>query len=52
MSNNSLDTLAGATELAEIFRAVESAKSLKDLSALTERLHAVGHTLLDALAQA
>jgi hypothetical protein len=52
MSNNSLDTLAGATELAEILIAVESAKSMKDLSVLTEELHAVGHTLLDALERA
>jgi hypothetical protein len=52
MSNNSLDGLAGAAELAEILRAVESARSMKDLSELTERLHAVGHTLLDALEHA
>jgi hypothetical protein len=52
MSNNSLDTLDGAKELAEILLAAESAKSLKDLSELTERLHAVGHTLLDSLEHA
>ena len=52
MSNNSLDGLTGAAELAEILRAVESARSMKDLSELTERLHAVGHTLLDALEHA
>ncbi len=51
MRNNSLDTLTGAADLAEILRAVESAKSMKALSELTERLHAVGHTLLDALEQ-
>lgn len=49
MSNNDLDVLDGARELTGVLRAVESASSLKDLSALTERLHAVGHTLLDAL---
>jgi hypothetical protein len=52
MSNNSLDTLDGAKELAEILLAVESARSLKDLSGLTERLHTVGHTLLDSLEHA
>ncbi len=52
MRNNSLDALTGAAELAEILRAVESAKSLKALSELTERLHAIGHTLLDALERA
>jgi hypothetical protein len=52
MNNNKLDTLTGAAELTEILRAVESAKSMETLSELTERLHAVGHTLLDALEQA
>jgi hypothetical protein len=52
MKNNDLDGLDGAAELAEILRKVESATSLHDLSELTERLHAVGHTLLDALEQA
>jgi hypothetical protein len=49
MANNGLDSLNGAPELAAILRAVESARSMEDLSELTERLHAVGHTLLDAL---
>lgn len=49
MANNGLDGLDGATELAAILQAVESAGSLEDLSRLTERLHVVGHTLLDAL---
>jgi hypothetical protein len=52
MRNNGLDALTGASELAEILRAVESARSMKVLSELTERLHAVGHTLLDALERA
>jgi hypothetical protein len=52
MSNNDLGALTGAAELADILRAVESARSMKDLSELTERLHAVGHTLLDALERA
>jgi len=49
MANNGLDSLDGAAELAAILRAVESAKTMEDLSHLTERLHTVGHTLLDAL---
>jgi len=52
MANNGLDSLDGAPELAVILRAVESARSMEDLSELTERLHAVGHTLLDALDRA
>jgi hypothetical protein len=52
MHNNSLGALAGSTELADILFAVESARSLTDLSELTERLHAAGHTLLDALERA
>lgn len=52
MRNNDLDILEGAVELAAILRAVESAESMKALSELTERLHAVGHTLLDALERA
>lgn len=52
MSNNGLDTLTGAAELVEILRAVESTEHLKDLSELTERLHAAGHVLLDSLERA
>jgi len=52
MNNNRLDTLEGAADLAGILRAVESAKSMQDLSELTERLHTVGHILLDALERA
>lgn len=52
MANNGLDNLDGARELTAILRAVESAKTMEDLSDLTERLHAVGHTLLDALERA
>jgi hypothetical protein len=52
MSNNNLDTLDGTAEMVKIVGAVESARSLKDLSELTERLHIVGHTLLDALERA
>jgi hypothetical protein len=52
MSNNDLDTLDGAPELAEILREVESAKSMEALAGLTEELHATGHVLLDALERA
>jgi hypothetical protein len=52
MKNNNLDTLDGVKKLVEILRAVESAKGMEALSELTERLHAVGHTLLDALERA
>ncbi|MBP7049589.1 MAG: hypothetical protein KBE65_01095 [Phycisphaerae bacterium] len=52
MKNNSLDTLDGAGEVTEILRAVESAKDLDHLAEQTERLHAAGHTLLDALERA
>jgi hypothetical protein len=52
MSNNDLDTLDGAPELAEILREVESAKSMEALAGLTEELHATSHVLLDALERA
>ena len=52
MHNNNLDTLTGMAELDEILHAVESARSMQALSELTEWLHAVGHTLLDALERA
>lgn len=52
MSNNGLDTLEGSADLAEILRAVETARSMQVLSECTERLHEVGHTLLDALERA
>jgi len=52
LKNNGLDALAGASEVSRILGAVEAAQSLEDLAGLTERLHAVGHTLLDALEKA
>ncbi|HSV98870.1 MAG TPA: hypothetical protein VLI39_01765 [Sedimentisphaerales bacterium] len=52
MKNNGLDGLAGAADVGEIQRATESAQSLEDLAELTERLHAAGHVLLDALERA
>ncbi|MBP8912204.1 MAG: hypothetical protein KBI32_11945 [Phycisphaerae bacterium] len=52
MKNNGLDGLAGAADVGEIRRATESAQRLEDLADLTERLHAAGHVLLDALERA
>jgi hypothetical protein len=52
MQNNGLDTLDGAVELTEILREVESAGSMEALAGLTEKLHATGHVLLDALEHA
>ena len=52
MANNGLDRLDGVPELTAILQAVESAKTMDDLSHLTDRLHAVGHMLLDALERA
>lgn len=52
MKNNGLDTLEGAAPLIEIARAVASAGSMAELCEQTERLHAVGHVLLDALERA
>ena len=52
MQNNDLDTLDGATEMAEILRRVESAQSMEALARLTEELHTAGHILLDALERA
>jgi len=49
MKNNGLDKINGAAELAEIFRAVESAKTAEELADLTEKVHAVNHLLLDSL---
>jgi hypothetical protein len=49
MRNNGLDSLDGTPELARILQAVELAPSMQALADLAERLHAAGHTLLDAL---
>ena len=49
MRNNGLDTIDGAAELDELLRCVESAKSQDELADLTEKIHAVNHTLLDSL---
>ena len=49
MKNNGLDTIDGAAELTGLLRCVESAESEGELAELTEKIHAVNHTLLDAL---
>lgn len=49
MKNNSLDTINGAAELAEILHAVETAKMIDELAELTEKLHTVNHLLLNSL---
>ena len=49
MKNNGLDTISGAAELTELLRCVESAESENELAELTEKIHAVNHTLLDSL---
>lgn len=49
MQNNALDKINGAGELINILQSIESAKTVGELAELTEKLHAVNHTLLDSL---
>jgi hypothetical protein len=49
MENNGLDTIKGASELADILRSIEAAKTADELAELTEKVHAVNHFLLDSL---
>lgn len=49
MQNNLLDKINGATELSDILKSIESAETADELAGLTEKLHAVNHTLLDSL---
>ena len=49
MQNNDLDTINGAAELAEIVRSIESAKTMDELAALTEKVHTINHLLYDSL---
>lgn len=49
MENNGLDTIKGASELTDILRSIESAKTAGELAELTEKVHAVNHLLLDSL---
>ena len=49
MQNNALDKIKAAAELSDILKSVESAGTADELAGLTEKLHAVNHTLLDSL---
>ena len=49
MQNNALDKINGAAELSGILKSIESAGTADELAELTEKLHAVNHTLLDSL---
>ena len=49
MKNNALDKINGAAELSWILKSIESAETAVYLAELTEKLHAVNHTLLDSL---
>jgi len=49
MKNNGLDKISGAAELSEILKFIDSAETTDELAELTEKLHAVNHTLLDSL---
>ena len=49
MRNNALDKINGAVELGGILESIESAETADELAELTEKLHAVNHTLLDSL---
>ena len=49
MQNNALDKINGAVELNGILDSIESAETAEELVELTEKLHAVNHTLLDSL---
>jgi len=49
MQNNALDKINGTVELSGILESIESAETADELSELTEKLHAVNHTLLNSL---
>jgi len=49
MQNNALDKINGAVELGGILESIESAETADELAELTEKLHAVNHTLLNSL---
>ena len=49
MQNNALDKINGAAELSGILESIESAETQDEMAELTEKLHAVNHTLLDSL---
>jgi hypothetical protein len=49
MQNNGLDKINGAAELSGILKSIELAETADELAELTEKLHALNHTLLDSL---
>ena len=49
MQNNALDKINGAAELSGILGSIEAAETADELAEITEKLHAVNHTLLDSL---
>jgi hypothetical protein len=49
LESNDLGAIEGAAELAELLRAIEGAGTMDELADLTEAIHAVNHTLCDAL---
>jgi hypothetical protein len=49
MQNNALDKINGVVELSGILKSIESAETADELAEITEKLHAVNHTLLDSL---
>ncbi len=49
IQNNGLDNINGAVELNGILESIESAKTTDELAEITEKLHAVNHTLFDSL---
>jgi hypothetical protein len=49
MQNNGLDKINGAVELSGILESIESAETTDELAYITEKLHAVNHTLFDSL---
>jgi hypothetical protein len=49
MRNNALDKINGAVELGVILESIESAETVDELAGITEKLHAVNHTLFDSL---
>jgi hypothetical protein len=49
MQNNALDKINGAVELSGMLESIESVETADELAELTEKLHAVNHTLLNSL---
>jgi hypothetical protein len=49
MQNNALEKINGAVELGVILESIESAETVDELADITEKLHAVSHTLFNSL---